>query len=320
MEDYPRNLGEFEERFATEEACRDYLIKLRWPNGFRCPRCRGDRAWPVRKLLLECANCHYQVSVTAGTIFQDTRKPLRQWFRAMWYITSQKNGSSALGLQRVLGLGSYLTAWSWLHKIRRAMVRIGRDRLSGEVEVDEAYLGGPEEGVRGRQIEKKALVAVAAQKDGRGIGRIRLKRVVDATADSLQQFIIASVDPGSIIHTDGWDGYSGLAEVGYLHKVTVQNEKQRKPHELMPRVHRVVSLLKRWILGTHQGSVSLEHLDYYLDEFTFRFNRRTSRFRGKLFYRLLQQAVETWPAPYSSLNRQVRKGRETVRAACRKRT
>jgi transposase-like protein len=320
MEDYPKNLGEFEERFATEEGCRDYLVNLRWPNGFRCPRCRGDRAWPVRKLLFECANCHYQVSITAGTIFQDTRKPIRQWFRAMWYVTSQKNGTSALGLQRVLGLGSYLTAWSWLHKIRRAMVRPGRDQLSGEVEVDEAYLGGPEEGVRGRQTEKKALVVVAAQKDGRGIGRIRMRRIPDATADSLLQFIVASVEPGSMIHTDGWDGYNGLEAMGYPHRVTVQHGKQKKPHELMPRVHRVVSLLKRWILGTHQGSISLEHLDYYLDEFTFRFNRRTSQFRGKLFYRLLQQAVSTWPAPYSALNRQVRSRRETDRGVGKKPT
>jgi transposase-like protein len=320
MEDYPKNLSEFDERFAKEEVCRDYLVKLRWPDGFRCPRCRGDRSWPIRKHWLECARCHYQFSVTAGTIFQDTKKPLRQWFRAIWYVTSQKNGASALGMQRVLGLGSYLTAWSWLHKIRRAMVRPGRDRLLGEVEVDEAYLGGSEEGVRGRKTENKALIAVAAQKDGSGIGRVRMRRIPDATTNSLQQFIVASIEPGSIIHTDGWDGYNGLAGLGYRHRAIVQQGKRKKPHELMPRVHRVVSLLKRWILGTHQGSISNEHLDYYLDEFTFRFNRRKSQFRGKLFYRLLQQAVETWPTPYSALNRRVRAGREVRRAGCKKST
>ena len=309
MEEYPKNLSEFNEQFPTEEACRNYLMKLRWPDGVRCTRCGGERAWPVRKIWFECASCHYQFSVTAGTIFQDTRKPLQQWFRAIWYITSQKNGTSALGLQRVLGLGSYLTAWSWLHKIRRAMVHPGRDRLSGEIEVDEVYLGGPEEGLRGRLIEKKALIAIAVQKDGRGIGRIRMRHILDATANSLQLFIVASVEPKSTIHTDGWEGYNGLSELGYHHKMIVQSGKQKKAHELMPGVHRVASLLKRWILGTHQGSISNEHLEYYLDEFTFRFNRRTSQYRGKLFYRLLQQAVETWPKPYSVLNRMVRNGR-----------
>ena len=306
MEDYPKDLVDFDERFATEEACREYLIKIRWPNGFRCPRCLGELAWPIRTVWVECGRCHYQVSATAGTIFQDTHKPLRQWFRAIWYITSQKNGTSALGLQRILGLGSYLTAWSWLQKIRRAMVRPGRDRLSGEIKVDETYLGGSEKNVRGRQTETKALIAVAAQKDGRGIGRIRLGCIVDASANSLEQFVVRSIEPGSTIHTDGWEAYNGLESLGYRHKVTVLRGKQKKPHELMPRVHRVASLLKRWILGTHQGSISIAHLEYYLDEFTFRFNRRTSQFRGKLFYRLLEQAVETGPVPYTALTRNVR--------------
>ena len=166
MEDYPRNLLEFDDRFSTDEACRAYLAELRWPSGFRCPRCGGSRTWNVRGVWLECAGCHHQTSVTAGTIFQGTRKPLRLWFHAMWYVTSQKNGASALGLQRILGLGSYLTAWSWLHKLRRAMVRPGRDRLAGAVEVDETYLGGLEEGVVGRQTADKALIAVAAQEGG----------------------------------------------------------------------------------------------------------------------------------------------------------
>ncbi len=171
MEDYPRNLAEFEGRFATEQACREYLCQLRWPEGFRCPRCGHDKAWAVRTALLECAGCGHQASPTAGTIFQDTRQPLQSWFRAMWWLTSQKNGASALGLQRVLGLGSYKTAWTWLHKLRRAMVRPGRDRLSGRVEVDETYLGGLEEGVRGRQTDAEALIVVAAEEDGAGIGR-----------------------------------------------------------------------------------------------------------------------------------------------------
>ena len=174
MEEYSQDLTEFEARFANEAACRDYLFRLRSPDGFRCPRCGGSRAWPLRSVLLECAACRYQTSVTAGTIFQDNRKPLTLWFRAMWWVTSQKNGASALGLQRVLGLGSYKTAWTWLHKLRRAIVRPGRDRLSGTIEEDETYIGGPEEGARGQQTETKALVVIAAEEDGAGIGRIRM--------------------------------------------------------------------------------------------------------------------------------------------------
>jgi transposase-like protein len=202
-----------------------------------------------------------------------------------------------LGLQRALGLGSYETAWTWLHKLRRAMVRPGRDRL----EVDETYVGGPEEGKRGREIEKKSIVVVAAEKNGRAIGRIRLKRVPDVSADALLGFIREAADPGATIHTDGWRGYAGLPAAGYKHHVTVIGEGDEQAHEIMPRVHKVASLLKRWLLGTLQGGVQHQHLDYYLDEFTFRFNRRRSNTRGLLFYRLAQQAVAVGPAPYSSI-------------------
>jgi transposase-like protein len=301
MENFPRDLLEFEARFSTEAACREYLFQLRWPDGFCCPRCGGQKSWPVSGVLLQCSGCSYQSSVTAGTIFQDTRKPLTLWFRAAWWVTSQKNGASAMGLQRVLGLRSYKTAWTWLHKFRRAMVRPDRDRLTGRVEVDETYLGGLEEGVRGRQTERKALIIVAAQEDGPGIGRIRIRRIVDASAESLVLFIQDSVEAGSVIHTDGWLGYEPVGGKGYDHEITFLKGNKKTPSELMPRVHRVISLLKRWLMGTHQGAVSLEHLDYYLDEFTFRFNRRKSRSRGKLFFRLLQQAVAIDPVPYKSM-------------------
>jgi transposase-like protein len=306
MEDYPRTLAEFETRFSTDEACRDYLFRLRWPEGFRCPRCGSDRAWRLGSGRWECRACGVQTSVTAGTIFQDTRTSLTVWFRAIWWVTAQKTGASAAGLQRVLGLGSYETAWTWLQKLRRAMVRPGRDRLSGRVEVDEAYLGGLEEGVRGRQTEKKALIVVAAEEDGRRIGRIRMRRVASASAGELQAFIAEVVEPGSVIHTDGWEGYTGLSTKGFTHEVTPIGKNKKRAVELLPRAHRVVSLLKRWLMGTHQGAVSHEHLDYYLDEFTFRFNRRTSRHRGKLFYRLVQQAVAVAPAPYPTLVRHIR--------------
>ena len=303
MEDYPKTLDEFEEQFSTELACRDYLIALRWPEGFRCPRCGHGQAWPVRTTLLECAGCGHQTSVTAGTIFQDTHKPLRTWFRAMWHVTSQKSGASALGLQRLLGLGSYQTAWSWLHKLRRAMVRPGRDRLAGRVEVDETYFGGLEEGKQGREPGQKALIVIAAQEDGAKIGRIRLRRVPDASAKSLQGFVADVIEPGSVVHTDGWAGYMTLKNKGYVHEATAQGRLGIPGAEadLLPRVHLVVSLLKRWLLGTHQGAVGLEHLDYYLDEFTFRFNRRNSQYRGKLFYRLVQQAAAVDPVTYEDL-------------------
>ena len=307
-EDYPRNLPEFDARFATEEACCQYLVRLRWPQGFVCPRCRGRGAWTTKRNLLVCRACEYQVSLTAGTVFEGTRKPLALWFKAMWWVTTQKNGASALGLQRVLGLATYYTAWTWLHKLRRAMVRPGRDRLSGRVEVDETYIGGLEEGVRGRETEKKALVIVGAQEDGKRLGRIRLRRIPNASRASLHGFIHDSIEPGSVVHTDGWEAYGELA--GYQHQVTVLKGRAELASELLPRVHRVVSLLKRWLLGTHQGAVSPEHLDYYLDEFAFRFNRRGSRSRGKLFYRLLQQAVAIEPTPYKDLIKHVRNGPE----------
>jgi transposase-like protein len=225
----------------------------------------------------------------------------------MWAVTSQKNGASASGLQRVLGLGSYETAWTWLHKLRRAMVRPGRDRLSGRVEVDETYWGREEQKVRGRQTGDKALIVIAAQEDGQGIGRIRLRRIPDGSAESLMPFIEEAIEPGSVVHTDGWIGYDPLKSKGYHHRITFLKGQRQTAAQLLPRVHLVASLLKRWLLGTHQGAVSREHLDYYLDEFTFRFNPRNSRSRGKLFQRLAEQAVAVGPAPYKSMVKRIAK-------------
>jgi len=301
MEDYPANLMEFEARFATEEACRQYLFRMRWPEGFRCPRCGQGKAWTTGRGLYHCAGCGHEASVTAGTIFQDTRKPLRVWFRAMWWVTSQKNGASAMGLQHVLGLGSYQTAWTWLHKLRRAMVRPGRDRLWGRVELDETYVGGQESGVIGRQTEDKALVLIAVERDGRKLGRTRMGVIEDFSADSICAFARDSIEPGSVVRTDGLNSYLTLTKHGYIHDRVVQKKQKETPSELLPGVHRIASLLKRWLLGTHQGAVGHRHLGYYLDEFTFRFNRRASRHRGKLFYRLIQQAVAIEPTSYREM-------------------
>jgi len=301
VEDYPKNMLELEKRFNSEEACREYLTRLRWPNGFICATCKATSGWLDRRHRWTCRGCRRQTTITAGTIFEGTHLPLRVWFRAVWQVTSQKSGASALGLQRVLGLGSCETAWSWLHKLRRAMVRPGRDRLGGIVEVDEAFIGGVGSAT-GRDGAGKALVVIAAEEDGHGIGRIRLGRVPDASSPSLHRFIQNTVAPASIIHTDGWAPYQGLERLGYGHRVTrLKGKGPTAAVELLPRVHRVASLLKRWLLGTHQGAVSPNHLDYYLDEFTFRFNRRRSASRGKLFFRLLEQAVQMAPVTYDQI-------------------
>lgn len=302
VEDYPKTVLELEKRFATEDACREYLFRLRWPDGFVCPRCQGGPAWNASRGRLVCGSCRHQTSVTAGTIFENTRKPLAIWFHAIWHVVSQKNGASAVAVQQILGLRSYQTAWTWLHKLRRAMVRPGRDKLDGTVEVDETYVGGgdPKDGT---WVEQKALVVIAAEEDDNGIGRIRMATIPTNTKECLQPFIQEMIEEGSVVHTDGSASYGGIEALGYVHRQTVLSRQKNKnaASQLLPRVHRVASLLKRWLLGTHHGAVSAEHLDYYLDEFTFRFNRRTSRSRGKLFFRLLQQAVQVPPTTYKSM-------------------
>ena len=297
-EDYPRTLLELEQRFSDEARCRDYLFSLRWPEGFLCPVC-GSGGLAIRRDLWRCVQCGRETSVLAGTIFQDSKLPLTVWFRAMWQVASQKKGVSALGLQRALGLGNYKTAWAMLHKLRRAMVRPGRDRLSGVVEVDEASWGAEEPDVRGRQTIRKALIIVVAQADGKGIGRIRLRHIPNTNRATLHGFIADSIEPGSTVVSDGLQAYRELE--GYVHDRQIQKHQLADAEHLLPRVHRVISLLKRWLLGTHQGAIAHEHLQDYLDEFTFRFNRRKSASRGKLFLRLSQQAVQVSPVPFDSL-------------------
>lgn len=290
--------------FPTEEACCTYLQLLRWPDGFVCPHCKHTDAWKHAKGIYRCKGCQYDASLTSGTIFERTRTPLRVWFHAIWYAVHQKHGVSALGLQRILGFKSYETAWAWLHKLRTAMVRPGRDRLHGTVEVDETLVGGPKPGKRGRGAAGKVLVLVAVEdREGtnqKGIGRIRLKVIADASGETLEKAITEMVEPGSTVRTDGWTGYNGLSKKGYRH-VVVQHQEEEPGHDPTPLVHRIASLLKRWLLGIHHGRVEPSHLHYYLDEFTFRFNRRRALSRGKLFYELVQQALAVDPAPLKSL-------------------
>ena len=235
---------------GPSKACREYLTRLRWGQQFVCPACDGTEAWPTERGLWMCAACGHQASVIAGTIFQGTRTPLSVWFRAIWWVVSQKNGASALGLQRVLGLGSYRTAWTWLHKLRRAMVRPGRDRVSEEVEVDETLVGGLEAGGGRRHLGKKALVVIAAEVRGRAIGRIRMQRVADASADSLLTFVQHAVQPGSVVITDGLQSYRRLPKRGYRHDRRVLLGRGESAEAVLPRVHRVASLpqaLGSWV-------------------------------------------------------------------------
>ena len=297
--DYPRTFQEFDEWFNNEESCLNYIAKLRWPKEFCCPNCLSNTAKPslMKRGLFLCKKCKRQTSITAGTLFHKTHKPLRTWFLAIWFVTSQKHGTSALGLKRVLGFGSYNTAWNWLHKIRRAMVRPGRDKLNGSVEVDESYIGGIGKNIRGRGAERKSIVSIAAEIIDNRPGRIRLSVVEDVSAESLHEFIINNVNTGSDVYTDGWKGYNGIENHGYKHIITNVSESGDPDHIVMPHVHLVASLLNRWWLGIHQGAIRPVQLDYYLDEFTFRFNRRKSRARGLLFYRLMEQAVDCGPIP-----------------------
>ncbi len=310
--DFPRDLTEFDRFFPDEDSCALYLEHLRWPTGFVCPRCSESRAaWRMGDGLLRCSRCRARISVTAGTIFEGTRKPLKLWFIAIWEIAGHKYGANALNLQRMLGLRSYETAWAWLHKLRRAMVRPGRDRLNGIIEIDEAYIGGVEEGARGRQTETKTIVAIAVEiREDESLGRVRMRPVPDVSAGSLEPFVTEAVEPGSSILTDAWSGYHGLSQLGYDHVVINQSSSPYPAHVLLPGVHRIASLVKRWLLGTYQGAVSAEHLSYYLDEYTFRFNRRRSRSRGLLFYRLLEQAVRVDHTPTDDLFLGAGRGRQ----------
>ena len=308
--DYPQNWNEFLDWFATEEACLAYLERLRWASGFVCPRCGSvAEAYRASRTRLMCRDCQHQSTVTAGTIFEKTRTPLRVWLAAAWYLTNQKQGVSALGLQRVLGLGSYQTAWTMLHRFRRAMVRPGREQLKGLVEVDETYLAitdrqEPISPVGRKSSTTKVLVVMAVEiLQPKGFGRIRLRRIPKDSAPCVIPFVQEVIEPGAQVRTDGSAAYRSLGELGYDHQPTVMLGSDVPAHVSMAGVHRVASLIKRWILGTHHGSVQPEHLDAYLDEFVFRFNRRTSSSRGMLFYRLLQQAVVTAPVTYEDVVR-----------------
>jgi transposase-like protein len=304
-QDYPKTWSEFMDWFHSEQACLDYLERLRWPKEFICPKCGViGAAVKTSRNRLVCQSCKHQTSVTAGTIFDKTRTPLKIWLAAAWYVTSQKHGVSALGLQRVLGLGSYQTAWTMLHRFRRAMIRPGRELLNGLVEVDETYIAIgdksiPTGGKRRHPKITKTLVVIAVEMlEPRGFGRIRLRRISDASESQVIPFVKDVIQGGATVHTDGSAAYRRLKEEGYEHQRSVVRGSEIPAHVSLPGVHRVASLIQRWLLGTHQGAVQPAKLDHYLDEFVFRFNRRKSLSRGMLFYRLIEQALVATPVTY----------------------
>lgn len=293
---YPKDQLEFEKWFANEDACLGFLEKLRWPDGFTCSRCSGHEYRRKTRGRIVCKDCSYEGSVFAGTIYQGTHKGLMIWFRAAWWLVNQKYGANALGLKRNLGIGSYETAWAILHKLRLSMVRPGRDRLNGNIEVDEIFVGG---------ANNKQLVGVAAQIDGTRTGRIRLEKIEDRSGPVLQAFVQRHIEPGSTIVTDGLKSYCGVESLGYQHKPMKKpyswENKGKDADELLPRVHKAASLLKRWIIGTYQGRIETKYLNAYLNEYVFRFNRRTSKSRGLLFHRLIENSVQMAPVTFADL-------------------
>jgi len=299
-------VGEFHAWFPTDADCLDYLEWLRWPAGFVCPTCGHDVGWRLGDGRFMCPECGCRTSVTAGTIFDRTRTPLTVWFTACWLFASGKDGISALSLKRTLEIGSYQTVWAMLHRLRSVLVRPGRERLAGIVEVDETYIGGEEPKLKGGRAKgKKVLTVIAVEvREPKGIGRCRMLPLDDASADSLVGFVADSVEPGTRVISDGWQGYRRLEKLGYVHDRRSQRAARARGEnstELLPAVHRVASLTKRWLLGTHQGAVDAAHLGNYLNEFVFRFNRRHSRSRGMLFYRVLELAVAHDPVRYQDL-------------------
>lgn len=295
FEDFPENEAEFDERFGTEQACYDYLFKMRWPDGFRCPKCGNAGGWMTARGLCVCSACEYNQSVTAGTILHSTKKPLKLWFKAMWWVMTRKNGVSASTLQ-MLGLGSHKTAWRWLQKLRSCMACKDRSKLGGTGEADEFYLGGETSGKRGRGAEHKVAVAIAVEKEGKKkLGRVRLQVIENCGAGELIPFIRANIEPGSTVMTDGWSGYNGLKVEGYDHKAQSQGtEKPKGKESCLDAAHLVISLIKRLMIGTFQGRFEKRYLQRYLDEYAFRFNRRKTKHVGKRFWRLAQQvAVST---------------------------
>jgi transposase-like protein len=298
--EFPKNLQDFDRFFPDDASCVTFLEKVRWGKSFSCQKCQHDKFWQNATGLRQCRACEFKNSVKTNSIFEKSKLGLKLWFYAIWWITSQKNGVSALNLHRFLGIGSYESSWLLLHKIRGAMVFAERNQLQGHVEVDEAFIGGVSNGKRGLGANNKQLIVIAAECSGsKKVGRIRIQRLADASAKNLEQFIKSNIAAKSDVHTDGWRGYNDLKNLGYKHHVVKSADVD--PDEQLPRINIVTSLLKRWILGTHQGRLDVKYMDSYLDEFVFRFNRRTSKVRGLLFQRVIENSFKSEAKTYDQI-------------------
>lgn len=301
-EDFPTNEIEFDRRFCSEEACLEYLSQFRWPEGFLCTKCQHTGYWKSARGLYVCRQCEHQQSVTAGTIFHSTKKPLALWFKTMWWFSTRKDGVSAVSVQEQLGLGSYQTAWRWLQKLRTCAIFPDREKLSGVVETDEIFIGGERSGKRGRGAEHKCKVAIAVERKGNKVGRVRMQVIDHCGADELTPFATDNIVQGSTITTDGWKGYCGLEKAGFVHnKILVNKVDEKDKDSVLSGVNIIASLVKRVILGTFQGRFDKQYLQRLLDEYVFRFNRRTTKTLGKRFWRLMQRAVVSPPVTISNL-------------------
>jgi len=297
--DFPKTATEFEARFATEEDCRAYWIDARWGGKPACARCRSTRVWTERDgFLFECADCGHQTSLTSGTLLEKTRKPLKVWFRAVFEISARRNGISAMDLQRIMGFGSYKTAWSWLHKLRAAMVRPDREPLGPFVQIDEALVGG-------KGGPHKELVLVAAEANG----RVRLAHVENNDDDTLKRYADGQIASDTHVVTDGHAGYNSKSLGKRPHDAVVQSKAERRENDAVQSCHWTISLLKRWLLGTHAGAVRDKHLQAYLDEFAFRHNRRKTKGVGRIAARVIEQLVAHAPLPMRSIIDQTRRCR-----------
>jgi len=303
---FPQTIVEFDERFHDEAACREYLRQVRWPDGWCCERCGHTKGWTTARNLVHCAGCGHEVSVTAGTILHGTKRPVRLWFKAMFLMTTLKNGLSASMLAQHVGV-SYPTAWTWLHKLRRAMVDPQRSPLTGRVEVDETYVGSDPDRSRGRRQGARRAVLIAVEDKAGVIGRARIVAMKGVRGPDIEKAVCATIATGATLHTDGWQGYAPLCQKGYqrqidrLNPVASNKERAERAEALFPRVHLVASLLKRWLLGTHQGAVRAKHQQSYYDEFVFRFNRRAASARTLLFERLTGFAVRIQAKTYRQI-------------------
>lgn len=279
--DFPKTATEFEERFQTEDDCKAYLIQARWGGTPTCAECQSERVWAIRSgTWFECAECGHQTSLTSGTLMHRTRKPLKVWFRAVFEISTRRTGISAKDLQRILGFGSYGTAWTWLHKIRAALVRPEREPLAPFIQADEALVGG-------KGGPNKELILVAAEANG----RVRLAHADNNDSVTLKRFADGEFAADARITTDGHAGYNAKSLGERDHVATVQSKTEKRDGDVVQACHWTISLLKRWLLGTHAGAVSPKHLQAYLDEFAFRHNRRKTKGVARIAARVFEQLV-----------------------------